>query len=645
MKFEYINKDISWLSFNKRVLDEAADGSLSLYERLRFVAIYSNNLDEFYHFKVFPYIRKASHIAPQIREIVLRQQDYYISLFNKLVFEQTCSDSLHFIKSFTDEQLVFVSSYFKKELLNKLQLFEFSSLDDFLLKDNFIYFIIKYKKFDSLNEEFAFIEFPKNIFESFISIQDNEIAFVEDIIKANIHILFPLCTIEGVYSFKVIRHLNIKARGEGSSIDLVTKGLEHRKTAGVSALFYDEDMPEDCMSVLANNIELSRDVFIKSSSYLRFSDLLSSFKVRNPTPHCKHSFIEEHSSVIKAVEKKDLLLHFPYHSFDYFIQLLRETIEDKSVCRISITWYRVSVNTLLVDILIAAVANNIEVVVVMELKAKMEEEKNIAFAKKMSAAGIKILYTNIEMKVHCKMMLINRKENADISYLSTGNFNEQTAKIYTDHAFISTSSEITKEVNVLFKEIREGDINYPFKKLFISPLNLRVSLSAKIQREILHARAGRDASLIFKMNGLQDRRMIDLLYEASLAGVKIKLMVRGMCRILTDKPFSKNISLYRLVDKYLEHGRIYYFQNDGDTELFMGSADLMTKKLDKRVELVFPIEDEELKLETKGMLDILFSDNQKLSLHVIDRACGFTSFNTEPIRAQEDLFKYLSSEY
>lgn len=648
MKFEYINKDISWLSFNKRVLDEAADSSLSLYERIRFIAIYSNNLDEFYHFKVFPYIRKGSPIAPKIRDIVLKQQKYYISLFNKLVFDKDNNAFLPFLRTFSKEQLLFTFSYFEDELLHNIQLWEFSDIKDYLLKDNYIYFILKYHRLGSTDSKYILIEISKDFTESLILIPNEGIVFVEDIIKTHIGVLLPDCTIEGMFSFKILRHLNIKARGEGSSIDLVQRGLLHRKTAGISVLFHDECMPESYISTLSSCFKLSRDIFIGSSSYLRFSDLLSSFsslfKQEKPLKTCKHRIIEHYASVIKAVENKDLLLHYPYHSFDYFIQLLREALVDDSVHKISITWYRVSINTLLVDLLIEAANKNIQVVVVMELKAKLEERKNIIFSDKMAEAGVHIFYTNIEMKVHSKMMLISRSIKSDISYLSTGNFNEQTAKIYTDHAFISSSDKLTKEVDILFEEIMRGNISFPFKNLFVSPINLRSSLSDKIKREIEHARAGRFASVIFKMNGLQDRQMMDLLYEASMSGVKIKLMVRGMCRILANKPFSKNISLYRLVDKYLEHGRIYYFHNDGNAELYMGSADLMTKKLDKRIELVFPIEDEELKIETKGMLDILFSDNQKLSFHVTDDNNGFTSSDKEPVRAQEDLFKFLCND-
>jgi polyphosphate kinase len=280
----------------------------------------------------------------------------------------------------------------------------------------------------------------------------------------------------------------------------------------------------------------------------------------------------------------------------------------------------------------------------MEIKAKLEEEKNIAFAKKMKDEGIDILYTNLDMKVHSKVLLIDFKDESKIAYMSTGNFNEKTAETYTDHALITSSISLCSELSILFNEIESGKISYSYKNLLISPLNLRDSFKEKILREINHARLGKEALLIFKMNGLQDKEMINLLYQASEAGVRVKLMVRGMCRLLSDRPYSKNITLVRVVDRFLEHGRIYYFHNDDNEEVYMGSADLMTKKLDKRVELVFPIVDNSLRKEMRDILDICLADNQKISSYYMLQHSKIPSLKGKK-RSQDDLYSFLKAKY
>lgn len=633
MQYEYINKDISWLSFNQRVLDEAADSSLSVSERLRFLAIFSNNLDEFYHFKVFPYIKKQSPIAITIKDIVTGQQSLYIKLLNDLLHKAKDSGVFFLEQSFKPKAIL---SYLK--FLSKKDL----SFNNDTLKDNHVYLLVKHINKRTFKEYFTIIEVSSSC--------DNikTILFIEDIIKNNIDILFNDSLVYSVYAFKILRHLNIKTRGQGSSLDFILEGIEERKKAGISALFYDSNMSEDDIYFLEKELNLSKDIFIPSAPYLRFSDFLSLFDSYTDNDFLKpsiiHHRIEKYASIIEAAEKEDLLIHYPYHSFDYLILLLREASLNKSVKEISITWYRASRDSQLIDLLIAASRNSKKVKVVMELKAKLEEEKNIAFARKMQDEGVEIIYTNLEMKVHSKMLLIKLDDNKEIAYLSTGNFNEKTAKAYTDHSLITSSKLICRELSILFDEIIQANLSYAFKNLLISPINLKSSFKDKILREIKYAKEGKESLLIFKMNGLQDKEMIDLLYRASESGVKVKLMVRGMCRLLPNMPYSKNISLVRLVDRYLEHGRIYYFHNAGNCEIYMGSADLMTKKLERRVELVFPILDSSLKKELRDILDIYFSDNQKLTEHSLIKSLSSSSI-VEKRRAQEDLCFYLKKKH
>lgn len=651
MKFEYINKDISWLSFNERVLDEAADCSLSISERLRFLAIFSNNFDEFYHFRLSPYIKKEIEVANEIFDIVVAQQNRYVKLVDKSLFADLKAEGISFIDSFDSIQSTFLEKYFKLRILPNIHfvMMQKSVLKDYPLLDNTIYLMVKFSMRLDSKEKYALVSIPKDLLSRFVKLDDNTFVFVEDVIRANMHLLFPSCCIYDAYALKVLRHLDLKIKEDGDACELIRKGLEKRKKAKLSAMVYDRDMPRDYLDRLVSSLKLSKQMLIPSAKYLKFSDFFSfndRFSQSNKTnTNITHPLIEQSPSIRKALKKSDILLHYPYHSFDYLVRMLQEAIIDKRVVDISITWYRVAKNSVIANLLIAAARNKKKVRVVIELKAKMEEDKNLAFAREMRENGVEVIITSLDMKVHSKMLLIRRVnkkgDEKSYCYLSTGNFNEITARAYTDHALLTRNKDICDEVFIFFNEIESGDLTYDFKHVLVSPVNLKDSIACKIQREIDNARTGKEASFTAKMNGLTDFDMIDLLYKASLAGVKIKLMVRGMCSLLADKEYSKNITLVRIVDQYLEHGRIYYFYNDGSPELFMGSADLMPKKLNKRVELIFPVLEEALKQELMDILEILFADNNKMSYLFNGNDCRV---KRGVHRAQLDMYKYLKAD-
>lgn len=650
MQFEYINKDISWFSFNERVLDEAANCSLSVSERLRFLAIFSNNFDELFHFRVRPYIKKDKEIADKIFELVNAQQKRYISLIDKSLFIDLRNEGISFIDSFDYRQSAIVDEYFKRYVFPHIQfvIMKKSILKDYPLLDNTIYLMLKFSMREDSKEKFALLSIPKNNISRFVDLDNNTFAFIEDVIRHNISIFFPSCCVYKAYSIKVLRHLDIKTKGDGDIYELINNGIEKRKNAKFSAVIYDREMPSDYLEKLISSFKLPKQMIIPSGKYLKMSDFFSfrdKFLEKSISGNeLQHPLFEAGPSIRKVLKKTDVLLHYPYHTFDYLVRMLQEAIIDKRVEEISITWYRVAYNSVIYNLLTAAARNKKRVRVVVELKAKMEEERNLSFANEMRECGVEVVITPPYMKVHSKMLLIKRvnkrQEQMSYAYLCTGNFNEKTAKVYTDHVLMTSDVNICSELSILFDEIQKGLISYPFKYILVSPVNLKSSIISKLQREINNAKCGRPAFFTAKMNGLTDHEIVDLLYEASIAGVVIKLMVRGMCCLLADKEYSKNITLVRIVDQYLEHGRIYYFHNNGYPELFMGSADLMPKKLEKRVELVFPVINESLKQELVDIIEILFSDNVKLSNISIlpSQKSGIRPVDS---RAQEEIYKYL----
>lgn len=647
MNNKYINKDISWLSFNKRVLEEAANRSLSVFERLRFLAYFSNNLDEFYHFKLYPYLKAKSPLADTIQSIVIQQQEEYIKILSSSLYNDLSNNNINFLdlSSLNNSQTTYIVNYFKSEVLPQIKVYTLnkSVLKTFNLEDNTIYLFIAYKKQDDTKQKYAVVNIPSDTVQRFIFTDNNSVIFLEDIVKYNLKTLFPSHTIEGAYSFKILRNFKINYKSQENIIDAVNKGISKRKEASITALIHDKATPKEYLNEISSRFKVDTNIFIPSSKYIKLSDFLSfrehlyGKEIENKP--VEHSEIKDKTSILKLVKEKDILLHYPYHSFDNFTRFLHEAILNKKVKEISITWYRAYRNSIVMNLLITAARNNKKVRVIMELKAKMEEEKNLSFAKQMELEGIDVFYTDIANTVHAKICILkktNKKgDDSLISYVSTGNFNEKTATIYTDHALISSSKQFCDEVYTLFNEMISGKIQTSFSTILVSPINLKSQFIEKIDREIQFARQGKKACLKFKMNGLDDIDIINKLYEASSLGVDVELLVRGMSCLVPRN----NIRLVRLVDHYLEHGRIYYFHNNNSPELFMGSADMMTKKLEKRIELVFPILDDKLKAETIDILNILLSDNQNLSYHYNSDVVDCTPNNI--VRAQKDIYSYL----
>jgi len=636
-----INRDISWLSFNGRVLDEAKDSSLPLYERLKFLAIYSSNLDEFYKVRVAAYRRSSqdsSALLQQILGIVDQQQQEFGSIFWKEIVPHLRANNIElyqhqrlnktrreFIEQFFFYQLI---PYLQPVLLLKGKVLPF-------LQDDAIYLAVKLMKKSGFNEElkkkrkarYAIVKIPTDHLPRFIELPESKgqhcIMFLDDIVRMNLDALFPGYEIDSSYSIKITRDADLGIDDEftGDLREKISSSLVRRKTGATARFLYDEKIPAPFLEFLIQSLNIDREDLVPGGKYHSFSDLFSFPNPLSPKleikslPQLHKQDLESYLSMFDAIKARDWMLHFPYHSYDPVLRFLNEAAIDPKVKEIKTTQYRVAADSAVVNALLNAKNNGKQVTVFVELKARFDEYANLKFAKIMSKAGIKIIYSIPGLKVHAKVALVLKKTGKHnqeaFAFLSTGNFNEKTARIYADHGLFTSNENITSELIDIFCFLENQDVKPKLKHLLVAQLNIRKELTKKIDREISHAAAGRKARMILKMNGLDHPEMIAKLYEASRQGVEIELLVRGICCLVPEKKFSENIKVTRIVDRFLEHARVFVFHNDGNPEVLMASADWMNRNLNRRIELCFPVYDEEIKREVLGILDLQLKDNTK----------------------------------
>jgi len=645
----FINRDISWLSFNGRVLDEAKDPALPLYERLKFLAIYSSNLDEFYKVRVAAYRRSSrdsKDLLQQILGIVDQQQQEFGRVFWKELVPQLRANDImlyqnqrlnisrrEFIEQFFFYQLV---PYLQPVLLLKGKVLPF-------LQDDIIYLAVKLMKKTGRDVEFkkkrkaryAIVKIPTDHLPRFIELPESRgqhcIMFLDDIVRMNLNALFPGYEIDSSYSIKITRDADLGIDDEftGDLREKISSSLVKRKTGATARFLYDEKIPAPFLEFLVQSLKIPREDLVPGGKYHNFCDLFAFPNPLSPKLEIKSLYplhkkdLESYSSMFEAIKARDWMLHFPYHSYDPVIRFLNEAAIDPKVKEIKTTQYRVAADSAVVNALLNAKKNGKQVTVFVELKARFDEYANLQFAKKMSKAGIKIIYSIPGLKVHAKVALVLKKPGKDkpdkpdmpkqeaYAFLSTGNFNEKTARIYADHGLFTSNENITSELIDIFCFLENQDLKPKLKHLLIAQLNIKKELTKKIDREISHAKAGRKAGMTLKMNGLDHPEMIGKLYEASRQGVEIELLVRGICCLVPEKKFSENIKVTRIVDRFLEHARVFVFHNDGNPEVFMASADWMNRNLNRRIELGFPVYDEEIKREVLDILDLQLKDNTK----------------------------------
>lgn len=510
---------------------------------------------------------------------------------------------------------------------------------------------------------YALMKIPYAKVPRFIELPAHEgkhyVMFIDDIIRANLSSIFPGYEVESCYSIKISRDADIYLDDEkgGNIVESIRKKVKKRKIGALSRFMYDSNMPDDFLMFVCNAFGITADDLVMGGRYNNLQDL-----VKLPNPKGKEleqqvpspmrvPFLDETGSVFRAVKKRDILLHFPYQSFDYLIRFLMEAAFDPKVDEIKITQYRVAENSAVINTLISAAQNGKKVTVFVELKARFDEENNMRTAERMEQAGIRIIYSIPGLKVHAKVAVILRKDTEeggkrrDFAYLSTGNFNEKTARVYSDMALLTSNAELITDINKVFA-VLEGKLAEPvFRHLLVARFNMVSELTCMIHREIEHVRAGRKGRIILKMNGLHDQNMINELYNASENGVEIDLIVRGICCLVPNRPFSANIRVTRIVDMFLEHSRIWYFYNDGEEDLFLTSADWMRRNLNRRIETAFPILDAEIKQNIIDVLNIQLQDNVKACLIDEHLRNNFKrDDNPVKVRAQLAIYEYLKNK-
>ncbi len=632
----FIDRDLSWISFNYRVLLEAKNPKVPLLERLRFIAIYSSNLDEFFRVRVAA-IRSIREIdkkkinesagvgkdlLKEIHSTISGQLDEYGQTLRAILSELNgkgifIPDSLDQLSS---QHKLEVSHYFKTKVLAYLRpyIFDRSTASPFLNNQQ-LYLAMRLQK--DGEECFGYVNIPSDQLPRYYHIQDNDnhyFLYLDDIVRDNIGLVFPGFEVLECKSVKLNKDadLHIDDEFSGDLVEKIEKQIKKRNLGTPSRFLYDRSMSEDLIDFFTDTFELAESDLVAGGRYHNLNDL---FGIFNPTRHkleydrqqpITHAAIERSNSLLKCLEAQDCLLHFPYQSYDYVLQFFNEAAVDPDVKEIYVTFYRMAGESVIGEALISAANNGKKVIVFMELKARFDEENNLRWASRLKEAGVKIIYSIPGLKVHAKVALV-RKKKISYGFFGTGNLNEKTAKIYCDHGLLSTNKDLTAELFQVFRFLHKRKSPDPFKHLIVSQFNAIDKFSALIDREIKNQKKGKSARIVIKLNNLEEKQMIAKLYEAAEAGVDVELLVRSICCLV---PETSGIRVTRIVDRYLEHARVFHFWNDGNEEVYLGSSDWMTRNLHRRVEVCFPIFDKKLKEEILAILKLQLQDNSNAVL-------------------------------
>ncbi len=685
---KYFNREISWLSFNYRVLQEANDKSVPLYERIKFLAIYSSNLDEFYRVRVASLrsllgLKKKSQeklsfdpkaLILEINSIVQKHQKKIGEIFMHEIIHELNENHIHILNEneLSNKQNKFLDSYYQDNVLEHIQplLIVKKRITPFL-KNNRLYLVVRLSNKPAKRRatpvkrktyRYALVEIPSNHLPRFVELPSDtgelNIIFLDDVIRLKLKMIFNTYIIEDVYSIKLTRDAEIYIEDEfsGNLLTKIMKGLRRRNTGVPSRFLYDKKMDPQCLKFLKEAFLLEAQDLVPGGKYHNFHDFFSfPFPKNHKLVDTKHTPIKkyefEHSeNSFSAIAQNDISLFFPYHSFDYVLKFLNDAADDPDVTSIKMTQYRVAVKSQVVKAMIRAAHNGKKVMVFVELKARFDEESNIHWAEEMDKAGITVFYSFPGLKVHSKIALVSRLEHGKevkYGYFGTGNFNEHTAKIYSDFGLFTTDLKLTTEAEEIFKYLSGRIVNYKFQYLLVAHFNMRKAFIKLIDKEISIARKGGKAKITLKMNSLEDTKMINKLYDASDAGVKVRLIIRGICCLIPGVAgMSENIKVISIVDQYLEHTRFFVFHNNGKDLYFAGSADWMRRNLNRRVEVIFPIFDSQIKKEIQALLDIQFKDNSKARFVDTTLLNNYVKNNGEnKRRSQSELYHYFKNLY
>jgi polyphosphate kinase len=648
----YINRELSMLEFNFRVLEEALDLEVPLLERVKFLSIFANNLDEFFMIRVSGLREQvaagvietpADGLTPAQQLAAIRKR---LLPMLELQYNCFCDDIVHNLQrhnisiesysSLTDERKSALQSYFEQEIFPVLTPLAVDPGRPFPHISNLSLNLAVQLLDENQQPRFARVKVPQ-VLPRLVPVHDmmqkylgkkagkrKSFVFLEEIIAANLQRLFPGMQILESHPFRVTRNADMEIEEDEASdlLETIEAGVRQRRFGRVVRLEVRDDMPAPVLELLKSHLYIERSDIYQANGPLGMSDLMALVEV--DAPHLKYpSFVPQRPTIIGSSEDlfevlhhQDVLLHHPYDSFLPVIEFVRAAAHDPAVLAIKTTLYRVGNNSPIVNALLEAQENGKQVAVLVELKARFDEENNIVWARKLEAQGVHVVYGLLGLKTHCKVALVVRKEDDGLRryvHLSTGNYNATTARVYTDIGLLTSRDDVGRDATELFNRLTGFAPAAEYKKLLVAPEHLREEFDKLIQREIKHALEGREARLIFKMNALVDPKFIRRLYEASMAGVKIDLLIRGICCLRPGiNGISDNIRVTSVVGRFLEHSRIYYFANGGQPEIYMGSADLMPRNLDRRVETIFPVEDEAVKTRVYNeILATQMADNMK----------------------------------
>ncbi|EJD6047288.1 MULTISPECIES: polyphosphate kinase 1 [Providencia] len=675
----YHEKELSWLSFNERVLQEAADKRNPLIERMRFLGIYSNNLDEFYKVRFADVKRRilineergsasgARHLLKRIQSRVAKQEQEFDILYNDLLLEMA-RNQIFLIneRQISPRQQIWLRQYFRQNLrqhITPILINPDTNLVEFL-KDDYTYLAVEIINGNQI--QYALLEIPSDKVPRFVNLppempkRRKSMILIDNILRYTLDEIF-----KGffdydklnAYSMKMTRdaEYDIATEMESSLLEIMSSTLKQRLTAEPVRFVYQRDMPDEMVALLREKLGLSSDdSVIAGGRYHNFKDFINFPNEGNknllnkPLPRLRHRWFDNFRNGFDAIRERDVLLYYPYYTFEHTLELLRQASFDPNVLSIKINIYRVAKDSRIIDSVIHAAHNGKKVTVVVELQARFDEAANIHWAKRLTEAGVHVIFSAPGLKIHAKLFIISRMEEGQIvryAHIGTGNFNEKTARLYTDYSLLTANELITNEVRRVFSFIENPYRPVTFDNLMVSPQNTRIRLMALIDQEIENALAERPSGITLKINNLVDKELTDKLYDASNAGVKIRLLVRGMCSLVAGQVgYSENIQVTSIVDRFLEHDRVYVFTNGGDEKVFISSADWMTRNIDYRIEVAVSLVDPHLKQRVLDILELQFSDTVKaryvdkdLSNHYVPRG------NKRKIQAQLAVYDYLKS--
>lgn len=672
----YINREISWLQFNARVLQEAADENVPLLERLRFLGIFSNNLDEFFRVRYATVKRiqqtgedervlgefEADELMKEITQIVIQHQNTSLKILEDIQ-ERLKEHNVYIIneKEVNESQSKFIREYFLQKVSPALATIILNDVKKMpRLKDGVAYLAVKMVVRENLSQEkrYILIEIPREV-ERFVLLPDEGdrkyVMLLDDLIRFNLTSYFSIFDYESLsaHMIKITRdaELDLSDSFNKSYIAQLMTGVKSRIKGQPVRFVYDEEIEPDTLDFLLSRmgIEASDSLipggrYHNRKDYMKFPKIAKKGLVYPTFEPLPIAGLAMEGSLIRQIAKRDFLQYVPYHTFSYTVRFLREAAIDPKVKSIKITIYRLAEFSHIASSLINAVKNGKKVTAVIELRARFDEMNNVSYAEQLQSEGINVIFGVSGLKVHSKTCVIDRLEYGELrryGFVSTGNLNENTAKIYTDYTLFTANQGILKEVDKVFEFF---NISYKIQKyqhLLVSPHYMRDRFEELIDNEIVHAKMGKSSGIKIKINSLSDRRMINKLYEASQAGVKIKMIVRGICCLIPGVPgMSENIETISIVDRHLEHPRLFVFENDGNRKMYISSADLMTRNLDYRVEVACPIYQQDIQQELLDTFEICWNDNVKARLFLKDKVNEYRKNDKPKVRSQFATYTY-----